>query len=363
MVSTAADTTLPQAGPDEYERILAGYIRAPSEEALYQVSMLSQGLIESGLGPEDIIALHFEALERLIKDQPYRERARANTEAQQFLLEVMIAYGVRFKEYLELKMRQALQSAEAEAVRERERALDAERVGRQQEEMLAVIAHELRTPLTAARGNLDLARRSLSRQELDRMASQIERAREAIERLSRLTADLVESSRDGDPQLSITAEPLLHIVEQACTWAESTALAEGVSLQRVPSDETIVVLADADALLSILGNLLSNAIRYTPEGGQVAVQCGVDGAEAWIEVRDTGIGMSPEVQARIYERFYRAPDARHIEARGLGLGLSLVQRLTGAHNGHIELESAPEQGSTFRVYLPLATAESEHADE
>ena len=121
----ATDGAAVQAGPDEYERILAEYIREPSEEALYRLSLLSQGLIESGLGPEDIIALHFETLERLMHDQPYRERARANTEAQQFLLEVMIAYGVRFKEYLEMKMRQALQSAEAEATRERERAHDA----------------------------------------------------------------------------------------------------------------------------------------------------------------------------------------------------------------------------------------------
>ena len=352
-----------QAGPDEYERILADYIREPSEEALYRLSLLSQGLIETGMGPEDIIALHFESLDRLMSNQPYRERARASTEAQQFLLEVMIAYGVRFKEYLELKMRQALQSAEAVATRERERALDAERIGRQQEEMLAVIAHELRTPLTAARGNLDLAKRSLTRQQLDRMAGQIERAREAIERLSRLTADLVESSREGDPAISLVDQPLAPVVEQACAWAEPTAMAAGVTLSQQPVDRAIMVHADADGLLSILGNLLSNAIRYTPDGGEVAVRCGVVDDAAWIEVRDTGIGMDPDVQARIYERFYRAPTARRIEARGLGLGLSLVQKLIRAHDGRIELESVPDQGTTFRVYLPVATAESERGDE
>ena len=74
------------------------------------------------------------------------------------------------------------------------------------------------------------------------------------------------------------------------------------------------------------------------------------------------IGMGPEVQARIYERFYRAPAARSLEARGLGLGLSLVQRLIHAHAGRIELESAPDQGSSFRVYLPVVTGESERAD-
>ena len=357
------DEIATESGPDAYERILAGYISAPTEEALYRVSLLSQGLIESGLGPEDIIALHFEALERILRDHPYRERARAHTEAQQFLLEVMIAYGVRFKEYLEVKMRQTLRSAEAEAARERERALDAERIGRQQEEMLAVIAHELRTPLTAARGSLDLAKRSRSRQDLERMAGQIERAREAIERLSRLTADLVENSREGSPTLNLVVQPLGHVVEQACAWAESTAADAGVRLDRAPVAGAIVVKVDADGLLSILGNLLSNAIRYTPAGGQVTVRCGVAEPWAWIEVRDTGIGMPPEVQARMYERFYRAPAARQLEARGLGLGLSLVQKVTHAHGGRIDVESAPGRGSAFRVYLPLTLEEGERGDD
>src|SRR5215212_6547160 len=253
----ATDGSAVHAGPDEYERILTEYIREPSEEALYRLSLLSQGLIESGLGPEDIIALHFEALERLMSGQPYRERSRVSTEAQQFLLEVMITYGVRFKEFLEIKMRQALQTAEAEAARERERALDAERVGRQQDEMLAVIAHEMRTPLSAAQGNLDLAKRSLTRQDLERMLGQLDRAREAIERLSRLTADLVESSRDGNPTVTIAPLVLGEVVGQACAWAEPTALAQEVQLSAAPVDVRIVVPADADGLLSILGNLLS----------------------------------------------------------------------------------------------------------
>src|SRR4051812_12408739 len=210
--SMATDEVLVEVGPEAYQRLLASYVHQASEEALYRVSLLSQGLIESGLGPEDIIALHFEALDRLMEARPYRERVRANTEAQQFLLEIMIAYGVRFKEYLEVRMRQALHSAEAEAVRERERALDAERVGRQQDEMLAVIAHEMRTPLAAAQGILDPAKRSLTRKELERALGQLDRAGEALGRLSRLTADLVESSRDGDPAVAITGQALSRVV-------------------------------------------------------------------------------------------------------------------------------------------------------
>src|SRR6478672_2141600 len=140
------------AGPEAYGEILTDYLRSHSEDALYRVSLLSQGLIEGGLGPEDIIAMHFETLEVILDGYSPSDRVRASGDAQQFLLEVMIAYGVRFKEYLEIRLREGLRDAESRAAQERERALDAERVGRQKDEILTVIAHELRTPLAAVRG-------------------------------------------------------------------------------------------------------------------------------------------------------------------------------------------------------------------
>ena len=112
------------------------------------------------------------------------------------------------------------------------------------------------------------------------------------------------------------------------------------------------MVADADALLSVFGNLLANAIRYTPAGGCITVHCGADDGEAWTTISDTGIGMAPEIQERIFEKFYRAREARDVEAQGLGLGLSLVQELVQAHGGRVEVQSAPGEGSTFRVVLP-----------
>jgi signal transduction histidine kinase len=347
--------------PRDYEEILAEYIRTHSEESLYRVSLLSQQLIESGLGPEDIIALHFESLDRVVAGQPYRERTRVITESQQFLLEVMISYGVRFKEYLELRLRESLRDAEARTAHERERAMDAERLGRQKAEILKVIAHELRTPIAAAQGNIDLAKRSLSREQLDRLPRLLDVARSAIDRLSRLSADLVEASRDELPALQPSDQNLTRLVALACAWAEPTADANQVTIVHETAGEDIQAACDGDAVLSILGNLLSNAVRYTPAGGQVTARCGHDGQWAWIEVRDTGIGMPSDVQAHIFDQFYRAPEARHLEARGLGLGLALVRRLVDGHGGRVEVESSPGQGSTFRVYLPLAKQGGEHS--
>jgi len=186
-------------------------------------------------------------------------------------------------------------------------------------------------------------------------------AREALDRLSRLSGDLVEASRRGLQELVLTPQELDRLIKQAYDWARAASGAKAVALRREESSAPVVLDANADAMLSILGNLLSNAIRYTPAGGQVVIRQGVDGDEAWVEVEDTGIGMTPETQARVFEKFYRAPEARNVDAKGLGLGLSLVQQLVQAHQGRVEIRSAPGKGTTMRVYLPLTHQDPEAA--
>jgi signal transduction histidine kinase len=94
-------------------------------------------------------------------------------------------------------------------------------------------------------------------------------------------------------------------------------------------------------------------VRYTPRGGSVKVRCGCEQNVAWAEVSDTGIGMSADVQDRIFDKFYRAPEARKMEIRGLGLGLSLVKNLVEAHRGRIDIDSKPGRGTTLRVWIPI----------
>src|SRR4051794_31808946 len=270
------------ATPDSYDRVLAEYLHSGSEESLYQASLLSQACIESGLGPEDIIALHFESLDKVLGSRSPLERARANSDAQQFLLEVMIAYGVKYREYLELRLQEGLRDAEKRADLERERALDAERLEQERADILATIAHELRTPLTAAMGQIDLAARSLNSGQIERLPPILGSAREALQRLSRLSADLVEVSRGQAVSLQFTTQRLDELIGQACTWAAAAAASNEVRLEWDRTPSRIQVSGDSDALLSVLGNLLSNAIRYTPSGGHVAVRYGVDGNDAWI---------------------------------------------------------------------------------
>jgi signal transduction histidine kinase len=320
---------------------------------------LSQTFVESGLGPEDIIALHCESLDGILSGRPAREQVVTTNDAHQFLLEIMIAYGVKYKEFLELRLSQTLREVEARAAREQERIQEAERIGREKDEILAVIAHELRTPLAAARGSVDLAVRSLNRGRVDRVEPLLGTTRQALDRLSRLTGDLVEASRGMAPSLDRTPQALNAILEQAYAWALPAATAKGVALAWERNPTTITVVGSADALLSVFGNLLSNAIRYTPAGGRVAIRLGRESDLAWVEVSDTGIGMSRDVKARVFEKFYRGPEARAVESQGLGLGLALVQQFVAAHDGRVDVQSEPGQGSSFTVWLPSLTAAEE----
>jgi two-component system phosphate regulon sensor histidine kinase PhoR len=293
------------------------------------------------LGPEEIIAIHAEALEYASGKLTPRQIASAGVDGLQFLLEVMIAYGVQYQRYLELRLAEQLRRTE-----------EAQRAARTQADIMANISHELRTPVTVVRGTLDLAVRSLAQQQHDKVAPLLEAARQALGRLSRMTADLYEASRGETPELMRGPEDLATIAAQAHAWATAPAAEKGIHLTYQPGATSLPVVGDGDALLSALGNLISNAIRYTPAGGQVAVRTGGDDACVWVEVSDTGIGMTPEVQAQIFEKFYRAPEARAAESSGLGLGLALTRQIVLAHEGDLSVTSAPGVGSTFRITLP-----------
>jgi signal transduction histidine kinase len=338
-----------------YASILGEYFTSRAEGALYRGSLLSQRFIEEGHGPEEIIAVHAEAVEIATRGLSYRERARASTDALQFLLEMMIAYGVQYRAYLELRLRERDHETEARLSLERQRAADAEQSEREKEEILATISHELRTPITAAIGNVDLARRSLERQQLDRLRPRLTAARDALGRLTRLTDDLIGASRDGLPPLTMAPIDAGQVFGKACTWVKPLADEKRIGISW-DDPGGVGAVADADALLTIFGNLLSNAVRYTHEAGQITARCGVDDTGAWFGITDTGIGMAPETRRRILEKFYRAPDARVAEPRGLGLGLSIAQRLIAAHGGSLTVESELGKGSTFTVRIPKTAA-------
>jgi signal transduction histidine kinase len=344
---------------ESYRLVLADYLADQTEAVLYQASLLSRQFVEQGVGPEEIVALHVEAFDLATEHQPYRSRLQSSADGLQFLLEVMIAYGMQHQAYMELRLTELHHQAEATADLERQRAAQAEQAEQEKVELLATIAHELGTPLTAARGYVDYAQRLIRGGRLEAVPAALGSAREAMDRLSHLTADLVRSSRGDELTLEFASLDLAEVLARACAWAQQATGEKAVEVRYAPEGQPVRLTGNADALLTIFGNLLSNAIRYTPDGGAVDVRLRQGGSDVCVEVQDTGIGMAPEVQTRIFDKFYRAGEARRMSAAGLGLGLALSQNLVTAHGGTITVESTPGVGSTFRVVLPAQADKKE----
>ena len=177
---------------------------------------------------------------------------------------------------------------------------------------------------------------------------------EEVEHLIRLVEDLLLFSRSaaalGPPKERVDLEPLvLEALEAGARRAHGTGVAV-----RADALEPAAVLGDAGALRRVLGNLVDNAIKYTPAGGKVELSLLAGEGQARIVVRDTGIGIDPADAARIFDPFVRLDAARSRDAGGSGLGLALVRAIVDAHGGAIAVDSAPGAGSRFTIRLPLA---------
>jgi len=215
------------------------------------------------------------------------------------------------------------------------------------------LAHELRTPLAALRGEIELALRATRDVDLQQsLASQIE----DIDRLTRLIEHVLTLARaeSGQIPLSFGAVDLGELASSLVVTLEPVANARTIALRCEPAS-AIVALGDAGWLERLVLNLIDNAMKFTREGGCVIVRVSRHGERACLEVADTGIGMTPDVVAHVFERFYQADPSRSSPSGGAGLGLSLVKWIVDRHHGTVSVESTPEKGSTFRVALPAFT--------
>ena len=217
-------------------------------------------------------------------------------------------------------------------------------------------AHELRTPLTIIRGELELlASGGGLPSETD---SAISNALEEMARLSGIVDSLITLSRMESlwGKRAHAAVDLQELAVETMEQMNLMAVEKQIALNR-PSGPPVIVAGDRERLKQVLVNLLDNAIKYTPNGGEVTVETGVEGEKGFITVEDTGIGIDPDHHERVFDRFYRVlPDRGDV---GAGLGLAIVKSICHAHGGSVSLRSAAEIGSIFRVELPLALADAE----
>jgi len=232
-----------------------------------------------------------------------------------------------------------------------ERQLD-----RLKEEFVATVSHELRTPLTSMMGFLEMLREGEAGKltsEQDRFLAIVYRS---SERLQRLVGDLLFVARldASGIQLQLTELRLDQLVRDAVEVASALARAGGIELSVESSPpEGITLRADHERLAQLVGNLISNALKFSPEGGRVRVRTFATPEHAVIEVEDTGIGIPLLEQGRVFERFFRSSSATEQAIPGTGLGLVISRAIAEAHGGRITVVSEPGQGTTFRVELPF----------
>lgn len=223
-------------------------------------------------------------------------------------------------------------------------------------EFVSNVSHELKTPLTTIQAYTETLLDGAIN-DPDNNRKFLERIDEQAERLHRLILDLLSLARieSAEEAYELVPVAIASTVKTCFDEHLPVAQAKSIALAAEPPTEEIVAWADDEGLLTVLNNLVDNAIKYTPAGGRVTVRWRVEGRRAVIEVQDTGIGISKPHQARVFERFYRVDKARSRELGGTGLGLSIVKHWAQVFGGSVEVASELGRGSTFSIRLPAVS--------
>jgi signal transduction histidine kinase len=227
-------------------------------------------------------------------------------------------------------------------------AVEAERAFEQQ--LTADVAHELRTPLQAIQATVEAMQDGVLPTDEERLGL----IHDETVRLGRLAGSILDLSRLENGSAPFTLVPLDLSAPIAVALESSRALMESTGHVLEESVESgLVVRGDGDRLTQAVGNLLANAARYTPEGGQVRVRLMRDGLEAVIEVADSGMGVAEDDRTKVFTRFWRADPARSRASGGLGIGLAVVREIVERHGGKVGVHTSDLGGASFVIRLPL----------
>ena len=267
---------------------------------------------------------------------------------------MVIAADVTEKVEARLKLERAVQDLRA-TTDENRRLLDQmKNTDRRKDEFLATLAHELRNPLAPIKNSLEILRNTEDRTRIARLRDIMD---SQLTHLIRLVDDLLDMARINEGKIDLRRE---RITIQSAIGATVESSRWQIDAQRhefadALPDEPLWVAADPTRLTQVISNLLSNAAKYTPPGGRIALSATSDGTKAFVTVTDNGIGIPPDMTQRIFEPFTQSDVSKQHSRGGMGIGLSLVKRLIEMHGGFVAVRSAGiGQGSAFTVGLPLA---------
>jgi signal transduction histidine kinase len=219
--------------------------------------------------------------------------------------------------------------------------------------MTADIAHDLRTPLTVIAGYLEALRDA----ELPATPARFAAMHTETQTLLRLVEDLHTLSLADAGELPLRCREIAvdDLLERIVRIYNDAAQQAGIRLHRQSEPAGMRIYGDEEQLVRALSNLVSNALRYTPEGGEIVIEATRQGHQIMLSVQDTGPGIPPEHLPNVFERFYRIDESRHTGSGGSGLGLAIVRSIAQAHNGTATVHSTPGAGARFTIALPAET--------
>jgi PAS domain S-box-containing protein len=224
-------------------------------------------------------------------------------------------------------------------------------------EFLATVSHDLRTPLMFMRGYASML--PTVGELSDKQEDYVQKILQGVAQINDMVSDLLDLGRI-EAGVGIKHEPchLIGVLVEAVDMMRAQAAAKGITLSSESSERNVTVDGDAGLLRRAVTNLIENAIKYTPEGGAVTVELSArtngEGKQAMISITDTGLGIAPEDQVRLFEKFYRIKRNEASDVKGTGLGLAIVKSVVERHGGKVWVESELNKGSTFHVSLPLS---------
>jgi two-component system phosphate regulon sensor histidine kinase PhoR len=336
-----------------------------------QLAALFGGMVEGivAVGDDDRILFANGAADRLLRTGASLARGKQMSEVPGLglLLPVVIQCRTEKKrKHTELKLRDADHLVELEThaspfkgeqtagvVVVLHDVTELRRLERVRRDFVANVSHELKTPLTSIKGYVETLQSGAKSDPvtLDRF---LERIEVNIARLVELVQDILSLAKieNQEGKWSKTAIDLGSVVRQSLVQHEMAVASKQIVLN-VQVADNVFVQGDREALRQVMDNLLINAIKYTPSGGQVRLRVERDNDVARLSIEDTGVGIPPEHHSRIFERFYRVDKHRSREDGGTGLGLSIVKNLVSAMNGKVFVSSEPGRGSCFTVQMRL----------
>lgn len=222
-------------------------------------------------------------------------------------------------------------------------------------EFVSVASHEIKTPLSVIRGYVSLLADGIYGDVNDQQKKTLESVSDQVDRLTRLVHRLLDISRfeAGGGRLEVRRINVRDFLDELTGGFHVLAFQNGIDFSvNVAGDTPVNIEGDADRLNEVLGNILSNAFKFTTHGGRITLDARRDGTGIAVEVRDSGVGIPPDKLPKIFEKFYQVDNSAQPRSAGSGLGLAIAREIVEAHGGTITAESQVGQGTKFRVTLP-----------